>query len=429
MLIDGRPDAIDGVFAFLVALSIAWLLVPATEAAARKLNAIDEPRERGLHEVPMPKLGGLAILCGTLVAALLFLPWTPLTRAILGGAAVIAAVGLLDDIFDLPAGAKLLGQFVAAMIPVFSGVWVKDFTLPFVGGVQLDEVLFSDVFLLGNVKVGHVVTVLGFVAVMNVINFIDGVDGLAAGVCVISAATFAVIALSLDRPVAGVLAAATAGGSLGFLRHGFPPASSFMGDTGSNLLGYLLATVAVLGSLKTNAVVALFFPLIVLAVPILDGGFVIAKRLKYRRPVYAADRWHFHHRMANIGFSQRRTLVYLYGWALVLAGLALALRFVPYSDNHGNFDVAWTVVIVACSLTALAASVYLVILLEILKLRRFRLRQLVGLRGPAAPAPEEVDAGVARELETGSFEAINPETGEFEALDPDTGEFEAIEQR
>jgi UDP-GlcNAc:undecaprenyl-phosphate GlcNAc-1-phosphate transferase len=164
-------------------------------------------------------------------------------------------------------------------------------------------------------------------------------------------------------------------------------------------------------------------------VPILDGGFVIAKRLKYRRPVYAADRWHFHHRMANIGFSQRRTLVYLYGWALVLAGLALALRFVPYSDNHGNFDVAWTVVIVACSLTALAASVYLVILLEILKLRRFRLRQLVGLRGPAAPAPEEVDAGVARELETGSFEAINPETGEFEALDPDTGEFEAIEQR
>ncbi len=264
---------------------------------------------------------------------------------------------------------------------------------------------------------------------MNVINFIDGVDGLAAGVCVISAATFAVIALSLDRPGAGVLAAATAGASLGFLRHGFPPASSFMGDTGSNLLGYLLATVAVLGALKTNAVVALFFPLIVLAVPILDGGFVIAKRLKYGRPVYAADREHFHHRMANIGFSQRRTLLYLYGWASVLAGLALALRFVPYSDNHGNFDAAWTVVIVACSLTALAASVYLVVLLEILKLRRFRLRQLVGLRGPGAPAPEEVDAGVARELETGSFAAVNPETGEFEAIDPDTGEFEAVEQR
>ena len=313
MLIHGRPDAIDGLFAFLVAVSIAWLLVPLTERAARRLNAIDQPRERSLHEAPTPKLGGLAILCGVLVAGVLFLPWAPLTRAILGGAALIAAVGVLDDVFDLPASVKLLGQIVAAMIPVFNGVWVSDFTLPFVGGIRLDDVLFHQVPMLGNVRVGHVLTVLGFVAVMNVINFIDGVDGLAAGVCLISAATFAVIALSLDRPGAGVLAAATAGASLGFLRHGFPPASSFMGDTGSNLLGYLLATVAVLGALKTNAVVALFFPLIVLAVPILDGGFVIAKRLKYGRLLHEADRSHFHHRMANIGFSQRRTLAYLYG--------------------------------------------------------------------------------------------------------------------
>ena len=128
------------------------------------------------------------------------------------------------------------------------------------------------------------------------------------------------IALSLDRNAAGVLAALTAGAALGFLRHGFPPASSFMGDTGSNLLGYLLATASVQGALKTNAVVALVFPLVVLAVPILDTGFVVAKRLKYRQPIYQADRWHFHHRMANIGFSQRRTLAYLYGWTLVLAG-------------------------------------------------------------------------------------------------------------
>jgi UDP-GlcNAc:undecaprenyl-phosphate GlcNAc-1-phosphate transferase len=428
MLVNGRPDPIDGLFAFLVALAIAWALVPLTERAARRLNVMDYPRERSLHERPTPKLGGLAILCGVLVAGVLFLPWAPPTRAILAGAVLIAAVGVLDDVFDMPAGLKLGGQVVAAMIPVFNGVWVNEFTLPFVGSVQLNEVLIHDVPVLGNVKLGHLLTVLGFVAVINVVNFIDGVDGLAAGVCVISAATFAVIALSLDRPGAGVIGAATAGGALGFLRHGFPPASSFMGDTGSNLLGYLLATVAVVGSLKTNAVVALFFPLIVLAVPILDGGFVIAKRLKYGRPVYAADRSHFHHRMANIGFSQRRTLVYLYGWALVLAGLALALRFVPYSDNHGHFNAVWTAVIVACGLAALAASVYLVLVLEILKLRRFRLRQLVGLRGPAAPQPEEVDAGVARELETGSFAALNPDTGELEAIDPDTGEFEVIKQ-
>ena len=227
---------------------------------------------------------------------------------------------------------------------------------------------------------------IGIVAVVNVINFIDGIDGLAAGVCTIAAIALAVIALSLERNEAGVLAALTAGGALGFLRHGFPPASSFMGDTGSNLLGYLLATASVQGALKTNAVVALILPLVVLAVPILDTGFVVAKRLKYRQPIYQADSWHFHHRMANIGFSQRRTLAYLYGWTLALAGLALALRFVPYSDNHGHFNALWTAVMVAFGLLALATSVYLIYVLEILKLRRGRL---------------------------------NPETGEFEAIEID----------
>ena len=126
-----------------------------------------------------------------------------------------------------------------------------------------------------------------------------------------------------------------------------------MGDTGSNLLGYLLGCIAIQGALKTSAVAALFFPLIVLAVPIFDTGFVVAKRLKYRRPIYEADRWHLHHRMANLGFSQRKTLAYLYAWALIMAGLGLAFRFVPYSDDRGNFDPGWTIVILIC--VALAA--------------------------------------------------------------------------
>src|SRR3954470_3942628 len=138
MLVHGRPDPIDGLFAFLVAVSIAWLLVPLTEMAARRLNVMDPPRERSLHEVATPKLGGLAILCGVLVAGVLFMPWAPTTRAILGGAVLIAAAGVLDDIFGLPASVTLLGQIVAAMIPVFNGVWVSDFTLPFVGGIRLD---------------------------------------------------------------------------------------------------------------------------------------------------------------------------------------------------------------------------------------------------------------------------------------------------
>ena len=133
-----------------------------------------------------------------------------------------------------------------------------------------------------------------------------------------------------------MLAAITAGAALGFLFHNFYPASVFMGDSGANLLGYLLGVVAVVGSLKTNAVVALVVPLVILAVPFLDTGFVVAKRLKYRRKPWSADANHFHHRMARIGFSQRKTVAYLYGWTLMLAGVAIALRFIPYSDHHGQ---------------------------------------------------------------------------------------------
>jgi len=306
-------------------------------------------------------------------------------------------------------------------------VTVDSFTLPFLGRVDPGSVELFNPPGIGAIDLGQLLTVVGIVAVANVINLIDGVDGLAAGVCLISAAALAVIALSLDRNAAGVLAAVTAGASLGFLRHGFPPASSFMGDTGSNLLGYLMAVVTVQGALKTNAVVALFFPLAVLAVPILDTGFVVAKRLKYNRPIYRADTEHFHHRMARIGFSQRRTIAYLYSWTLVLAGVALALRFVPYSDNHGHFDPVWTTFMALCLLGALAASIYVIHVLEILKLRRFRLRQLVGIRGPATPPVEaEVDAAVKEELDTGTFTAVDPTTGETAAIDPDTGEIEAV---
>ncbi len=415
------PNSLDALFAFLFAGALALLLTPLTIRLAIRVGAIDEPNERSLHTAPMPKLGGLAILAGVLVAGLIWLPWDGESRAILLGAIAISLVGIADDVFDLNPALKLLGQTAAVIIPVSAGVTVDNFTFPFFGRLTPGTVDLLTLPWGGVVHLGDVGTVIGIVAVINVINLIDGVDGLAAGVCVISALTLAIIALSLDRTAAGVLAALTAGASLGFLRHGFPPATTFMGDTGSNLLGYLLGAVAVQGALKTNAVVALFLPLIILAVPILDTGFVVAKRLKYRRPIYKADRWHFHHRMANIGFSQRRTLLYLYGWTLVMAALALALRFVPYSDDHGSFDPLWTAVMVVFGLLALAASVYLVSVLEILTLRQMRLRQLIGVRrraGRAAPAAQEVDEAVAQELETGSFPAVDPETGEFEAVDP-----------
>jgi UDP-GlcNAc:undecaprenyl-phosphate GlcNAc-1-phosphate transferase len=384
-------NEIEAVAGFAVAAVVTLVTTPLTARLAVRVGAIDLPRDRDLHEAPVPLLGGLAILAGLLVASAIFIPLDGETRGILGGALLVGIVGVFDDLYDLPPALKLAGQAAAATIPVAAGVRVEAFTLPFVGAVDLGA------------TGGGVLTGLAMVAVMNVVNFTDGVDGLAAGVCTISGITFAVIALSLDRVDAGVLAAVTAGAALGFLWHNFHPASVFMGDAGSNLLGLMLACIAVQGVLKTAAVVALVFPLVVLAVPILDTAFVVAKRFKYRRPAWEADSEHFHHRMARIGFSQRRTVLYLYLWTLALAAVALALRFVPYSDNHGNFDTEWTVVMIGFGLLAVAASVYLVYVLEILKFRRFRERQL-GKQAGITQA--EIDAEIDREIETGEFPAI-----------------------
>jgi UDP-GlcNAc:undecaprenyl-phosphate GlcNAc-1-phosphate transferase len=408
-------DELDALWAFLVAALIAFAVTPITARLARRLGVIHRPRDRDLHDRPVAGLGGVAILVAAVVPALIFLPGGQETRGIVGGAVAITLVGAVDDWRPggLPPLVKLLGQLAAAAIPVWSGVRVENMTLPFVDPIQLHGW-------------GYPLTLLGMAAVMNVVNFTDGADGLAAGVCTIAAGTFAVIALSLDRDAAGVLAALTAGAAIGFLWHNFHPASIFMGDAGSNLLGLLLGCVAIQGVLKTAAVVALFFPLLILAVPALDATFVVAKRIKYRRPFYSADTWHFHHRFTNIGFSQRRTVLYLYGWTLSLAALALAMRFVPYSDNNGNLHPAWAMVIVAVALVAVAASAYLVIVLEILKFKRFRERELrhrVETGEIAALSQADIDGEIERELETGEFRAVRPPEGA--AHPPDTGEYEA----
>jgi UDP-GlcNAc:undecaprenyl-phosphate GlcNAc-1-phosphate transferase len=394
-------DELDALWAFLVAALIAFAVTPPTARLARRMGVLHQPRDRDLHDRPVPGLGGLAILAAVVVAALVFLPAGRETRGIVGGAVAIALIGAVDD--ARPDGlhpfVKLVGQFAAAAIPVFSEVRVENVTLPFIDPVDLGSWSYP-------------LTLVGMVAVMNVVNFTDGADGLAAGVCTIAAATFAIIALSLSRDAAGVLAALTAGAAVGFLWHNFHPASIFMGDSGSNLLGLLLACVAIQGVLKTAAVVALFFPLLILAVPALDATFVVAKRIKYRRPVYSADRWHFHHRFANIGFSQRRTVLYLYGWTLSLAALALAMRFVPYSEDDGTLNGGWALVIAAFALVAFAASIYLVIVLEILKFKRFRERELrrqVETGEIPALSESQIEHEIEREVETGDFEAVGRE--------------------
>lgn len=394
-------NELDALFAFLTAAAVAAVLTPFTMRLAEAVGAVDEPRDRGLSSRATPLLGGLAIFAGVLVAMLAFLPAgygkdAQLWHGVLMAVALIAVVGALDDRFDLHPLAKLAGQIVAAVIVVHYGVAVKSITLPFVGSLAFPKA--------GATNAGPALTVVGLVVMMNVVNLSDGVDGLAAGVCVIIAGTLAIIAFDLDRAAPGVLAALTAGAALGFLVHNFPPASSFMGDCGSNLLGLLMGVVTVEAAVKTPVVVSFVLPLILLMVPFLDTTFVVLKRLKYKRPIYAADSEHFHHRMARIGFSTRRTIAYLYAWTLMLAGLVLALRFVPYSDHKGHLDTGWVLVMIAIALVVGAASVYLVYVLEILKFRRLDALSIRRLRPDASAA--EVERSVVLHLETGEYDAV-----------------------
>jgi len=395
------PSTWDAVAAAAVAVVVVVCLTPLASRLAYRIGAVDEPRARGLSDRPMPRLGGVAIFAGVLVSAILFLPLDSRFGAIVMGAALITFVGALDDVFELSAPVKLAGQIVAALIPVLDGVRVESFTLPLMGRVELGEL-------------GIPITVLGIVLIMNVVNFSDGIDGLAAGVCAIAAAAFVVLAFDLERANAAVLSAIIAGAALGFLVHNFHPATVFMGDCGSNLLGLLLACVAVEGTLKTQSLIALVLPLVVLAVPFLDTTFVVLKRLKYKKPVYQADREHFHHRMDRIGFSTRRTVLYLYAWTLMLAGLALALRFVPYSDNSGQLHAEWAGVMALLGVIALVASVYLVYVLEILKFKRLDTIRLRRVKPGATE--EEIDSDVAQRLGTKEFDAVRRETEEFDRL-------------
>jgi UDP-GlcNAc:undecaprenyl-phosphate GlcNAc-1-phosphate transferase len=383
----------DAALAGLVAAVLAAALTPLAARLARRVGAVDEPRARGLADRPTPTLGGLAILVGIAVSIAIWLPGNNRYLTILGAAAIITLVGALDDVFDLPPLAKLAGQAGAAALPVAgAGVRVQNFTLPFVHRVDLGSL-------------GIPLTILGLLVVVNAVNFSDGVDGLAAGVCGIAGAAFAIIAFDLQKANAGVLSAIVAGAALGFLLHNFPPASVFMGDTGSNLLGLMLGIVAVEGAVKTQALLALLFPLVVLAVPFLDTTFVVLKRLKYRRPVYEADANHFHHRFSRIGFSQRRTVAYLYAWTVLLGGFAVALRFVPYTDRHGHLRAGGMAEMGALTLIVLAASLYLVYVLEILKFRGLESRRLRRVRPSTSEA--EVDASVGRRLDTGEFDAVD----------------------
>jgi UDP-GlcNAc:undecaprenyl-phosphate GlcNAc-1-phosphate transferase len=351
---------LDVLWGFLVALGVVLVLTPAVGRVGRVLGVVDEPVERRrVHLAAVPRLGGLALFLGLFVPALAFLRLDGAYRGILLGAAIATTVGLVDDFRGVPWWAKLGGQFAAAAVAIYYGVDIDRFTFPIIGIHDLPAWL----------AVG--LAFVWIVAIMNMINFLDGLDGLAAGICGISGVTFAILALSLQRPEAAVLSAIVAGICFGFLRHNFYPARIFMGDSGALLLGFVLATVSIQGLLKTAATIALFFPLFALAVPILDTSFVVARRLKHGQKLYLPDQAHLHHRFLRRGFSQPRAVLYLYAWCVVLGGAALATRFVPFRE-HGEWHLWPTIVVALIGFVVLASSLYIVYILEILKVRPVR---------------------------------------------------------
>ena len=350
------------IFGFALALVIVLALTPLVGSLARRIGAVDEPGGRRLNELPIPRLGGIALFFAIFVPALVFLDLSRPLRAILVGAGIATVVGAIDDARDLLWWQKLGGQALAAGVTAGLGVYVDHFTFPVIGVGALPK------------GVGIAVTIVWIVAIMNMVNFLDGLDGLAAGVCAIAAVTFCLIALSLDRAQPAILSAIVFGAALGFLRHNFYPARIFMGDSGALLLGFVLAAISVEGLLKTAAAVALAFPLLVLAIPIIDTSFVVAKRIKHGKPIYSADRFHLHHRFIDRGFSQRRAVLTMYMWCATLAGAAIATRFLaPHA--HGHWQLWSSLADAAIGLSVLAASAYVVYVLEIVKLVSPRARR------------------------------------------------------
>jgi UDP-GlcNAc:undecaprenyl-phosphate/decaprenyl-phosphate GlcNAc-1-phosphate transferase len=353
-VLDVLGDHLQVVWGALVAFVVVMLLTPAVGGMARLLGVVDTPGGRRLNLRPVPRLGGLALFLGIFVPSLAFLPLDGQTRGLLLGAAIAVTVGAIDDFRGLRWWEKLGGQVIAASVPTGFGIWVDRFTLPFIGIHTVPGWL------------GVPLTIVWIVAIMNMVNFLDGLDGLAAGVAAIAGLTFAVIALSLAKPDAAIMSAIVFGACVGFLRHNFYPARIFMGDSGALLLGFVLAALSVQGLLKTAATVALFFPLLVLAVPIVDTTFVVARRLRHGQKVFEGDQAHLHHRFLRRGFSQPRAAVTIWAWCASLAAAALATRFIPFRA-HGVWHTWPTVGAAAIALVAVGFSIYVVYVLEIVK--------------------------------------------------------------
>lgn len=301
---------VDLAIAFLIALISSFVLTYPVKKLAIKWKAVDLPNYRKIHTKVTPRLGGLAIFIGAFLGVLYLRPSHEHLPEILLGAIVIVLTGALDDRFSIRPVIKLTGQLIAASFLVSSGLIIERITLPFIGIVDL-----------GFVSV--LITVLWVVGITNAINLIDGLDGLATGVSTIALTSMFVMAIIDSRIMAAYLCIVLIGANLGFLYHNFYPAKIYMGDTGSNFLGYMIATISMLGLFKNITLFSFIIPVIVLAVPIFDTLFAIVRRAYNKESIMMPDNKHIHYQLLAKGYSHRKTVLIIYAFSALFGIMAV----------------------------------------------------------------------------------------------------------
>ena len=312
-----REDILPVILAMGVALVISFIATPLVKKLAYKVGAVDVPKDnRRMHDHPIPRMGGLAIFIGCVASILLFADITRPLQGILLGSCLIVAVGVVDDAHPLGAGVKFILQIVAALIAVWHGVIIQTIANPFFFG---DNPYWN--FGIWAVPI----TVIWIVAVTNSVNLIDGLDGLADGVSTIGAFTMLIIALLMGDLEIAVITAALVGACVGFIPYNRNPAKIFMGDTGSTFLGFMLATVSVIGLFKLYAMISFIVPFIILGFPIFDTVSAFTRRILKGQNPMKADRSHTHHKLIDMGMNQKQAVATLYMVAGVLGLCAVML--------------------------------------------------------------------------------------------------------
>ena len=308
-----RQEYIFIILSFIVAFILAFAFTPLVKRLAKKIGAIDVPKDnRRMHKKAIPLIGGLAIFLGFTSSALLFTPIDTKLIALLCGALIMVILGVFDDRFALPAKLKLLVQIGAALIPVCMGVRIERIIIPFIesGGIEFGWLSYP-------------ITIFWIVALTNAVNLIDGLDGLAAGVSAIASFSVFCVALMQGDFQMAILTAALLGSCFGFLPFNFNPASIFMGDTGSTFLGFTMATLSVMGVFKIHAITSFVVPFIAFGIPIFDTSFAILRRVKNGKPIMSPDRGHLHHKLIDMGFNQRQAVSIIYAICFILGAVSV----------------------------------------------------------------------------------------------------------